>query len=41
MPIKIEPFVNPFKAHKKEEDGVKIIVHNGKEYKQVIRKNVG
>lgn len=39
MPIKIEPFINPFKNLAKEKgDGVKFITHNGKTYEQVVRK---
>lgn len=39
MPIKVEPFVNPFRNLVKENIGkVKIITHNGKTYEQVVRK---
>lgn len=39
MPIKVEPFVNPFRKPKEQNgDGIKIITHNGKQYKQVVRK---
>lgn len=39
MPIKVEPFVNPFKNLVKENgDKVKIVIHNGKTYEQVVRK---
>lgn len=39
MPIKVEPFVNPFRnIIKNNGDKVKIITHNGKKYEQVVRK---
>lgn len=39
MPIKVEPFENPFKTLvKKNGDKVKIVTHNGKTYEQVVRK---
>jgi hypothetical protein len=39
MPIKVEPFENPFKTHTKDNgDRVKIVTHNGKTYEQVVRK---
>ena len=39
MPIKVEPFVNPFRNLVKEHgDNVKVIIHNGKTYEQVVRK---
>lgn len=39
MAIKVEPFVNPFRNLVKENgDKVKIIIHNGKKYEQVVRK---
>jgi hypothetical protein len=39
MPIKVEPFVNPFRNLVKEKDDkVKVIIHNGKTYEQVVRK---
>ena len=39
MPIKVEPFENPFRnLVKKNGDKVKIIIHNGKKYEQVVRK---
>lgn len=39
MPIKVEPFVNPFKRFVKDNgDSVKIVTHNGKTYEQVVRK---
>lgn len=39
MPIKVEPFINPFKKLVKENgDKIKIITHNGKTYEQVVRK---
>lgn len=39
MAIKVKPFVNPFKTiNKQNSDGIKIVVHNGKTYKQVVRK---
>lgn len=37
MPIKIEPFVNPFRQTQKS-DGVEIITHKGKTYQKVVRK---
>ena len=39
MPIKVEPFVNPFRNLVKENgDKVKVITHNGKTYEQVVHK---
>lgn len=39
MPIKVEPFVNPFRNLVKENgDKVKVITYNGKTYEQVVRK---
>lgn len=39
MPIKVEPFVNPFKSLVKENgDKIKIVTHNGKTYEQVVQK---
>ena len=38
MPIKVKPFVNPFKKKEPEEDGIKTVVYNGKTYKQVVHK---
>lgn len=39
MPIKVEPFVNPFRNLVKENgDKVKVVTHNGKIYEQVVRK---
>ena len=39
MPIKVEPFENPFRKFVTENgDKVKIVKHNGKQYKQIVRK---
>ena len=39
MPIKVKPFENPFRKFVKDNgDKVKIITHNGKQYKQIVRK---
>ena len=39
MPIRVEPFENPFKTNVKDNgDRVKIVTHNGKTYEQVVRK---
>lgn len=39
MPIKVEPFVNPFRNLVKENGNkVKVVTHNGKTYEQVVRK---
>lgn len=38
MPIKVIHFQNPFKSLVKEKDGTKVVVYNGKEYKQVSKK---
>jgi hypothetical protein len=39
MPIKVTPFISPFKKSSKEED-IKIVEYKGKTYKQVVRKHV-
>lgn len=39
MPIKTEPFENPFRRLVKDNgDKIKIVTHNGKQYKQIVRK---
>lgn len=39
MPIKVEPFENPFRSLVKANgDKMKIITHNGKTYQQVVGK---
>lgn len=39
MPIKVEPFMNPFRNLVNENGNkVKVITHNGKTYEQVVRK---
>ena len=39
MPIKIEPFVNPFRnIVNKKGDNVQVIIHKGKIYQKVVRK---
>ena len=39
MPIKIEPFVNPFRnIITEKDDNVKIIEHKGKIYQKVVHK---
>jgi hypothetical protein len=41
MPIKVEPFENPFRTLVKDNgDKVKVIERNGKTYKQIVRSNV-
>lgn len=37
MPIKIEPFINPFKQDVKK-DGKTIITYKGQQYEKVVRK---
>lgn len=39
MPIKVTPFVCPFKKLSQKEE-IKIVKYKGREYKQVVRKNV-
>lgn len=37
--IEVTPFVNPFKPQSRIiADGVKVVVKNGKTYKQVVKK---
>lgn len=39
MPIRVEPFKNPFViSTNKNGAKIKIITHNGKTYEQVVRK---
>ena len=39
MPIREEPFKNPFRKIKKQSgETVDIITHNGKKYEKVVRK---
>lgn len=38
MPIRVEPFVNPFKKPVKDKNGDTIITYNGKQYKKVSRR---
>jgi hypothetical protein len=41
MSIKVTPFVNPFRNIVKDNgDKVKVVEHNGKTYKQIVRGNV-
>lgn len=39
MPIKVTPFISPFKKPFQKEE-IKIVKVNGREYKQVVRKHV-
>lgn len=40
MPIKVEPFVNPFRTHIKPDNSVvEVIIVNGKTYEKVGRKH--
>lgn len=38
MPIKVKPFINPFRAIVKKTEEDKVVIYNGKEYKQVSKK---
>lgn len=39
MPIKVEPFVNPFRNFVNDKgDNVQIVTHKGKTYQKVVRK---
>lgn len=39
MSIKVIPFENPFRKLVKDNgDEIKIVTHNGKQYKQIVRK---
>lgn len=39
MPIKVEPFINPFRESvKNNNDGTEVITHKGKTYTKVVRK---
>jgi hypothetical protein len=40
MPIKVDPFINPFRTHIKPDNSVvEVIIVNGKTYEKVVRKH--